>query len=92
MKVWNSISQEDQKIMIEAVHDSMLYSDKTTRQLEADIRKEFKAIKDVHVYELTKEEKINFLKMTLPTWDEARKNAGPLGNKLIDILVSYRKW
>ena len=92
MKVWNSISPEDQRIMIGAVDEAMLHSDKMTRQMEADVRNEFKAMKDLHVYELTKEQQTRLLKLTLPTWDEARKNAGPLGNQLIDILASYRKW
>jgi len=92
MDRWNSISKGDQKIMIEAGHEALLNSYKFVMKLDSDIKNEFKAMKDVHIFDMPNEDGFRLLKMTAPLWDEVRKKAGPLGNQMIDILLKYRRW
>lgn len=82
---WKKLNTDQQKILVEAGKKAMEYSVK----IEAEEKQVFKkAVKDVggSIYELTPQERSEFISKTAPLIDEIRKISAPEGNELIDIL------
>lgn len=86
MDTWESLSEEQQKIMEEAADLTMDYNE----SLMDDYYAEFvKAIEDAggYIYKCTDEEKAEFMKATEGLLDEVREYSGELGGKLMDTLA-----
>lgn len=92
MNKWNSISPQDQKIMLDSVNDAYQHSDQETREIENGIISRLKSTKGVNIKEMTAQETRELIKATAPLWDEVRNGSGPLGKQLVDTLRKYREW
>ena len=87
MDSWNSLSDNQKKIMEEAAELTMDYNE----SLMDDYYKDFEAaIKEAGgtIYECTDEEKAAFMKSTEGLLDEVREYSGELGSKLMDTLAA----
>lgn len=86
---WAKLTPDQQQVLVDAGKLAMEYNIK----LEAEDKELFKqAVIDVggDIYELTPEERAQFVEKTAPLVEEIREISGPEGNELIDILESIK--
>jgi len=86
---WAKLSSEQQQVLVDAGKLAMEYN----IQLEAEDKELFKqAVNDVGgaIYELTPEERAQFVDKAAPLIEDVRAISGPEGNELIDILESIK--
>lgn len=89
LKKWESLTKEDQAIFDKAIAYLRPWHDQNQKKEFAEIREDLKS-KGVKIYDLTAAEMAEYLKEPFAQWSEVRKESGPLGNELADILMNYR--
>jgi TRAP-type transport system periplasmic protein len=85
LKVWNSLSGEDQKIITETAEEMRMYLDEKGKAFDDEIRKKLEA-KGAKINYLSAEEEKNFRNAVKPLQDQVRKLVGARGNKIMDLI------
>ena len=89
-KVWERISSEDQKIVIEV---SKEFSRSSLTQIAKSQKEALQTLADqgATTYAWNAEEQAGFQKATADLWNQVKKGSGPFGAKLVEIMDEYRQ-
>ncbi len=89
LKVWNSLSSQDRKIIEETANMTRNYLDEKSKALEPKLIEKLKG-KGGKFYRPPAEELAKLRKAVKPLWAEVEKIVGPNGRQLMDILERYQ--
>ncbi|MFC1867308.1 TRAP transporter substrate-binding protein [Thermodesulfobacteriota bacterium] len=89
LKKWNTLTKTDQEIFKQVGKEMNIWANKVMREINGKVKKGI-IDKGGKTYALTPEQKSRYIKDCYALWPEIRKNSGPLGNKLADILENLR--
>lgn len=89
LKKWEEMTPEDQKIFNDAVAEIIPWTYEETLKYYDELRKNITA-QGGQIYVLTKEERDNYLRDAYALWPDIRKESGPLGGELMDLMEKYR--
>ncbi len=89
LKKWNSLTKEDQKILMDAVAEIEPWNMTETLNVVEKIKKDIIA-KGGKIHTLSNEEKKRYLKDSYSLWPEVEKVSGETGKQFMNILEKYR--
>jgi len=90
LKKWNSLTKEDQDIFTNVVDENQKWNISQTLKHYDFVKKDI-VKKGGKVYDLTPQERDAYMKDALALWPEIKKVAGKEGEKLAEIIESFRK-
>jgi tripartite ATP-independent transporter DctP family solute receptor len=87
-KTWDSLTEEQQRIVWEAANEAKIYQRQVTNELDDKVKEELKNNGRNVVIELTPEEREQFRQAALPMWE---KHADKIGRDLIERVLAAQE-